>query len=58
MYKPFLLVGFVTIAFGWWGANTAAGRQRFNEMAGIIPVAALVLGTVIFAAGLFLFVRR
>jgi len=58
MYKPFLIVGFIAMVFGWWGANTVAGRQRFDEMAGIIPIASLVLGTIIFAIGLFLFVRR
>ena len=58
MVESFLVLGFIAMAFGWWGANTAAGRQRFDEMAGIIPIAALVLGTVIFAIGLFLFVRR
>ena len=58
MYKAFLIIGFVAIVFGWWGANTAAGRQRFDEMDGIIPVASLVLGTILFAIGLFLFVRR
>jgi hypothetical protein len=58
MFKPFLIAGFIAMAFGWWGANTAAGRQRFDEMAGIIPIAALVIGTIIFAIGLFLFVRR
>ena len=58
MFKPFLLLGFLAMGFGWWGANSAAGRQRFDEMAGIIPIAAPVLGTVIFAVGPFLFVRR
>jgi hypothetical protein len=58
MFKPFLIVGFLAMAFGWWGANTTAGRQRFDEMAGIIPIATLVLGTVVFAIGLLLFVRR
>jgi hypothetical protein len=58
MAKLFLLLGFVAIVFGWWGANTVSGRNRFDEMAGIVPMAALVLGTVVFAVGLFMFVRR
>ena len=48
----------MTMVFGWWGANTVVGRQRFDGMAAIVPIAALVLGTIIFAVGLFLFVRR
>ena len=58
MFEPFLFAGFVAMAFGWWGANTAVGRKRFDGMAAIVPIAALVLGTIIFAVGLFLFVRR
>ena len=58
MFKPFLITGFIAMVFGWWAANTTAGRQRFDEMAGIIPIAALVIGTIVFAIGLFLFVRR
>ena len=58
MFEPFLLIGFMTMVFGWWGANTVVGRKRFDGMAAMVPIAALVLGTVIFAVGLFLFVRR
>ncbi len=58
MFQSFLISGFVLIAFGWWGSNTAAGRHRFDEMAGIIPIAAMVVGTIVFAIGLWLFVRR
>ena len=58
MFEPFLLIGFMTMGFGWWGANAVVGRKRFDGMAAIVPIAALVLGTIIFAVGLFLFVRR
>ena len=58
MFESFLLIGFMTMVFGWWGANTVVGRKRFDGMAAIVPIAALVLGTIIFAVGLFLFVRR
>ena len=58
MFEPFLLIGFMTMVFGWWGANTVVGRKRFDGMAAMVPIAALVLGTIIFAVGLFLFVRR
>lgn len=58
MFEAFLYAGFGAMAFGWWGANTAAGRRRFDEKAAIIPISALVLGTLLFAVGLYLFVRR
>ena len=58
MHKPVLIAGFVLMAFGWWGSNTPSGRQRFDEMAGILPIASLVIGSIVFAVGLFLFVRR
>lgn len=58
MFQYFLIAGFLLIAFGWWGSNTTAGRHRFDEMAGIIPIVAMVAGTIVFAIGLWLFVRR
>jgi len=36
-------------AFGYWGLNTVAGRHTFDEMAGMVPLAAVVAG-VFFAA--------
>jgi hypothetical protein len=30
--------------FAYWGLNTVAGRRAFDEMAGIIPMAAGALG--------------
>jgi hypothetical protein len=51
-------IGFVLLAiglgcFGYWGAYTATGRKQYDEMAGIIPIAAL--GTaVIIAVGLII----
>ncbi len=32
------------LAFGWWGMNTPTGQRRFDEMAGIIPFWAGLLG--------------
>mgnify|MGYP003634206076 CR=1 FL=1 len=32
------LLGLAGLAFGWWGLETVAGRRRFDEMAGIIPL--------------------
>jgi hypothetical protein len=43
-------LGIVLMAFGYWGLETAAGRQAFDEMAGTIPFGAQVLGVVLLAA--------
>ena len=37
-------------AFAFWGLTTAAGRHAFDEMAGMIPLAASGLG-VLFGLG-------
>jgi hypothetical protein len=39
-----LAIGIGLTAFGWWGLNTPAGRQRYDEMAGMIPMAAFWMG--------------
>jgi hypothetical protein len=36
-----MLAAAVLGPFGYWGLNTVAGRARFDEMAGIIPLAAM-----------------
>lgn len=36
--------------FSWWGLMTTAGRQRFDEMAGMIPLLSVGAGII---AGLF-----
>jgi hypothetical protein len=33
--------------FAWWGLHTTAGTRHFDEMAGIIPLAAGALGAVL-----------
>ena len=33
--------------FAYWGVSTASGRETFDEMAGIIPVAAGAAGFVL-----------
>jgi len=58
MFEPYLLFGFACAAFGWWGSNTAAGCRLFDNRIAVIPIGALVLGTILFANGLWLFVRR
>jgi hypothetical protein len=34
-------------AFAYWGLSTVAGQQAFDEMAGMIPFAAAVLGALL-----------
>ncbi|HEX8243329.1 MAG TPA: hypothetical protein VF541_07530 [Longimicrobium sp.] len=38
------LSGAALLAFGYWGIYTPAGQRRFDEMAGIIPFWAALLG--------------
>jgi hypothetical protein len=58
MFETFLIIGVVLMVTGWCGANTALGRRYFDRKTAIIPIAALILGTAVFARGLWLFVRR
>ena len=46
--------GAALAGFGWWGMNTAAGRRRYDEMAGMIPFFAGIAGGVILACALML----
>lgn len=59
-YVPQVLitVGLIAIVFGWWGLNTVAGRRQFDEMAGMIPLGAGVIGAVALLAGIVWFVVR
>jgi hypothetical protein len=58
MSKTLLVIGVLAFAFGWWGYYTVSGRRQFDEMAGIIPLAALALGGLLFVIGLALFLWR
>ena len=56
-----LVLGAVLLElFSLWGLNTAAGRSAFDEMAGIIPLAAAPLGLLLLlcALGLWYWERR
>lgn len=46
--------------FAWWGLYTRAGRTAFDEMAGILPMAAFPLGIVfaLAAGGVWYFSSR
>jgi len=43
-------LGLVALGFGAWGRYTEAGRARFDEMAGMLPLASFYLGLVLLAA--------
>jgi len=47
-------IGVLLLAFGYWGMETPAGQHRFDEMDGIIPFAAGVVGAVFFACAAIL----
>lgn len=47
-------IGIVMLAFGFWGTQTAAGRHAFDEMDGIIPVAAGAVGAFLLLTAAFL----
>ncbi|TCH96807.1 hypothetical protein EJV46_19740 [Roseococcus sp. SYP-B2431] len=47
MLRAALICLFLSVllgSFAWWGLFTAAGNQAFDEMDGMIPFAAGVLG--------------
>jgi hypothetical protein len=54
MSKLLLLAGAVLFAFGAWGCWTKAGQRQFDEMAGILPFAALWAGGGLFTLGVAL----
>jgi len=51
MTRMLALAGALLLAFGWWGLETTAGRHRFDEMAGMVPLAAGALGALLLTAG-------
>jgi TRAP-type C4-dicarboxylate transport system permease small subunit len=44
------LAGSAMLAFGSWGLFTEQGRRHYDEMAGIIPVAAVAAGALLSVA--------
>jgi heme/copper-type cytochrome/quinol oxidase subunit 2 len=54
----FLLIVFSALigAFGYWGTYTKAGRQTYDEMAGMIPFFALLLSAIFLSVAVLLFV--
>ena len=45
-------------AFAYWGLSTAAGRHAFDEMAGMIPFAASLIGALLALGAVVSFWRR
>ena len=54
MTRALVMAGALLLAFGWWGLETTAGRHRFDEMAGMIPLAVGALGALLLTAGVIL----
>ena len=52
-FLPLILcvIGILAILFSLWGTKTVQGRHTFDEMAGIIPLAAGALGVLLILAG-------
>ncbi len=49
-----LLAALACAGFSWWGLNTLSGRAAFDEMAGIIPLAAAPLGLLLAMVAIFI----
>ena len=48
-----LCLALLLAGLAWWGLSTPSGRQRFDEMDGMIPVAAGVLAALLAIAAAF-----
>ena len=46
LFYGLILASAGLIAFGYWGLETVAGRHAYDEMAGIVPFGAAVLGVI------------
>ena len=47
-----LTLGLALAIFSWWGMFTQSGNRAFDEMAGMIPVAAGLVAGLLLLAGL------
>lgn len=52
-----LVLALACEAFAYWGLSTVPGRRAFDEMAGMIPLAAAVLGGFLALGSAFAFWR-
>jgi hypothetical protein len=57
---PTVLLASALVCFGfsYWGVNTISGRAAFDEMAGMIPLAAAPCGVVLLLAAAVQWFRR
>jgi len=53
-----LITAIACFGFSYWGLNTVAGRAAFDEMAGIIPLAATPLGLLLLLCAAVLWLKR
>ena len=53
--RVLVMTGLVAVAFGYWGVHTEAGRRRFDEMAGMLPLFSLVAGITCIIVALAIF---
>lgn len=49
-----VMLGICALGFGYWGSKTMAGKRAFDEMAGMIPLGAAVLGGLLLLAAALL----
>lgn len=59
-YLPLILVAAAVacLAFAYWGLATPAGRRAYDEMAGMIPMAAALAGAVFGLAAVAIWIWR
>ena len=59
-HLPILLLTAAIACFGFshWGLNTVSGRAAFDEMAGIIPLAATPVGVFLLLGAAVLWLKR
>lgn len=58
-FPAFLFVAAVAcFGFSYWGLNTVSGRAAFDEMAGMIPLAATPVGLLALLCAAVLWWRR
>ena len=53
-----ILLALACESFAYWGLNTVPGRAMFDEMAGMIPLAAAPLGLVFLLTAALVFWRN
>jgi hypothetical protein len=53
-----VISGLALMAFSYWGVETESGRRAYDEMDGIIPIAAGVLGALLLALAIVFVIVR